>query len=79
MRTKIKFILFFLISNIIVSQNIKGIIKGSENNPLFGATIFNSSNNKSTITNEDGEFTIESKNGENKLFISYVGHKSKKY
>ena len=78
MRTKIKFILFFLISNIIVSQNIKGIIKGSENNPLFGATIFNSSNNKSTITNEDGEFTIESKNGENKLFISYVGHKSKK-
>jgi outer membrane receptor for ferrienterochelin and colicins len=78
MRIKIKFILFFLISNIIASQNIKGIIKGSENIPLFGATIFNSSNNKSTIANEDGEFTIESKNGENKLFISYVGYKSKK-
>merc|ERR1712194_370127 len=42
----------------------------------MGATIHNSSNSKSEIVNEVGEFSIESKKGENKLFISYVGYSS---
>ena len=42
-------------------------------NLLFGATVYNSTNGKSTITNEQGTFSIESKSGKNKLIISYVG------
>ena len=44
---------------------------------LFGATVYNSTNSKSTITNEEGVFAIESIKGENKLVISYVGHTPK--
>ena len=59
------------------AQTIKGVIKDSENNLLFGATIYNSSNSKSVVANETGGFSIDSKKGENKLFISYVGYTSK--
>jgi len=59
------------------AQTIKGVIKDSENNLLFGATIYNSSNSKSVVANETGGFSIDSKKGENKLYISYVGYTSK--
>ena len=59
-----------------LAQSITGVIKDSDNNLLFGATIYNSSNSKSVIANEMGAFSIESKKGENKLFISYVGYTS---
>ncbi|MBT7851125.1 MAG: TonB-dependent receptor plug domain-containing protein [Formosa sp.] len=48
-------------------------MKDLDRNLLFGATVYNSTNGKSTITNEQGTFSIESKSGKNKLIISYVG------
>ena len=59
------------------AQTIYGVIKDSNSNLLFGATIYNSSNSKIGITNEMGVFSVESVKGENKLFISYVGYTSK--
>ena len=66
-------VLFFLFSNITLTQTINGVIKDLDWNLLFGATVYNSTNGKSTITNEQGTFSIESKSGKNKLIISYVG------
>lgn len=59
------------------AQTIYGVIKDSDSNLLFGATIYNSSNSKIRIADEMGVFSIESVKGENKLFISYVGYTSK--
>ena len=57
-----------------LAQTISGVVKDQDNNLLFGATVYNNTNNKSTISNEEGAFTIASKKGENKLIISYVGY-----
>jgi len=69
--------LFFIFSNITLAQTIKGVVKDQDNNLLFGATVYNSTNSKNTITNEEGVFSIESIKGENKFVISYVGHTPK--
>ena len=69
--------LFFIFSNISFAQSIKGVVKDQDHNLLFGATVYNSTNSKSTITNENGVFAIESKKGKNKLIISYVGYTPK--
>jgi outer membrane receptor for ferrienterochelin and colicins len=57
-----------------LAQTISGVVKDQDDNLLFGATVYNNTNNKSTISNEEGAFTIASKKGENKLIISYVGY-----
>jgi len=57
-----------------LAQTISGVVKDQDDNLLFGATVYNNTNNKSTISNEEGAFTIPSKKGENKLIISYVGY-----
>jgi outer membrane receptor for ferrienterochelin and colicins len=68
------YILFFLFANLAFAQTIKGTVKDLDQNILFGATVYNNSNSKSTITNENGIFSIASQKGENKLVISYVGY-----
>jgi len=68
------YILFFLFANLAFTQTIKGTVKDLDQNILFGATVYNNSNSKSTITNENGIFSIASQKGENKLVISYVGY-----
>jgi outer membrane receptor for ferrienterochelin and colicins len=71
------FIIIILVIKFTFAQTIYGVIKDSDSNLLFGATIYNSSNSKIGITNEMGVFSVESVKGENKLFISYVGYTSK--
>jgi len=71
------FIIIMLVIKFTFAQTIYGVIKDSDSNLLFGATIYNSSNSKIGITNEMGVFSVESVKGENKLFISYVGYTSK--
>lgn len=68
------YILFFLFANLAFTQTIKGTVKDLDQNILFGAAVYNNSNSKSTITNENGIFSIASQKGENKLVISYVGY-----
>ena len=57
-----------------LAQTISGVVKDQDDNLLFGATVYSSLNGKSTITNEDGVFSITSTKGKNKLIISYVGY-----
>ena len=71
------FIIIILVIKLTFAQTIYGVIKDSDSNLLFGATIYNSSNSKIGIADEMGVFSIESVKGENKLFISYVGYTSK--
>ena len=71
------FIIIILMIKLTFAQTIYGVIKDSDSNLLFGATIYNSSNSKIGIADEMGVFSIESVKGENKLFISYVGYTSK--
>ena len=77
LKSLINFLLFNLITNLTLAQTISGIIKDNENNLLFGATIYNSSNTKNVVSDVEGNFSIKSSNKENKLIISYVGYKSK--
>ncbi|MDA7706938.1 TonB-dependent receptor [Flavobacteriaceae bacterium] len=60
-----------------MAQTINGVVKDQDHNLLFGATVYNSLNGKSTLTNEEGVFSIASIKGENKLVISYVGYTPK--
>ena len=68
------FTLFIIFCTTTFAQTIKGTVKDLDQNILFGATIYNNSNTKSTLTNENGEFSIPTKKGKNKLIISYVGY-----
>lgn len=70
-------VLFFLFTNISLAQTINGVVKDQDHNLLFGATVYNSLNGKSTLTNEEGVFSIASIKGDNKLVISYVGYTPK--
>ena len=79
MRLKsINVLFFFLTNHLLFAQNISGVIRDTENNPLFGVSIYNSSNTKNEISDVNGNFSIESSNQENKLIISHVGYISKK-
>lgn len=71
------FIIIILVIKLTFAQTLYGVIKDSDSNLLFGATIYNSSNSKIGIADEMGVFSIESVKGKNKLFISYVGYTSK--
>ena len=77
MKNLLSILALFLLTNSAFTQTIKGVVKDPNNNLLFGATVYNSTNSKSTITDEEGVFSIESEKGENKLVISYVGYTPK--
>ena len=77
LKRAVNFFLFFLLANLTLAQTISGVIKDKENNLIFGATIYNSSNTKNVISDIEGKFSIESNQKQNKLIISYVGYKSK--
>jgi len=77
MKNLLSILALFLLTNSAFTQTIKGVVKDPNNNLLFGATVYNNTNSKSTITDEEGVFSIESEKGENKLVISYVGYTPK--
>ena len=77
LKSAVNFFLFFLVANLTLAQTISGVVKDKENNLLFGATIYNSSNTKNVISDIEGEFSIESEQKQNKLIISYVVYISK--
>jgi len=52
---------------------ISGRVTDSLGTPLIGATIANKTSNKSTITDEKGEFSISGESGE-KITVSFIGY-----
>lgn len=53
-------------------STIRGVVKDKDGNPLSPVTITNLTTQKSTSTNENGEFEIEASQGQ-QLRISYLG------
>ena len=69
------FFLFFGLTT--PAQNkITGVVRGTGNLPLDGATVINKSINVATFTNADGSYTIAAKKGD-VLDISFIGYKSR--
>jgi hypothetical protein len=56
LKSSINLLIFILINNILFSQNISGIVRDTENNLLFGVSIYNSSNTKNEISDVNGIF-----------------------
>jgi len=57
-------------------QTVQGVVKDKTGEPLPGAEILNVDNGKAAITDFDGKFTIEAKNGD-RLKVHYLGYKTK--
>lgn len=66
------------ISSIAFAQTgnkVTGTVTDQQGNPLVGVTIMKNGTQTGTVTDIDGNFSIEVKNGE-KLNISYIGYKN---
>src|SRR5258705_8932833 len=64
------------IGQISFAQTIKGIITGTNHEPLFGASVSIERTHSGTTTDTAGEFSIKAKKGDI-LRISFVGYKSR--
>lgn len=81
MKSQLKHFLLFAVLVIVstvtaVAQaTLKGKIVDAENNePLIGATVVVKGSTEGTVTDMDGSFTLNVKNGKIVLAISYVGY-----
>ncbi len=74
---KHQFILFLLLAAFgmpISAQNITGkVIDADGGGPLIGVTVKNLSNNNGTLSDDEGNFSLTGKDG-NQLEVSYVGY-----
>lgn len=55
---------------------VKGIVRGEDKSPLPGASITLKGSKKGTITNIDGEFTLNLESG-SEIIINYMGYQQK--
>lgn len=58
------------------SRRITGVVVDERGEPIIGANVVESGTTNGTITNYDGEFTLEQVNG-NQLQVSYIGYMTK--
>lgn len=66
------------LSNIAIAQTgnkVTGTVTDPQGNPLVGVTILKNGTQTGTVTDMDGNFSIEAQSGE-KLNISYIGYKA---
>ena len=60
-------------AGVLNAQTVKGtVISGSDNEPLIGASVMVQGTKTGSVTDLDGNFTIEAKNGQT-LEVSYLG------
>lgn len=75
------FIGFVLLSNMIIAQTsfIKGeVINAVDQSPLIGATLFWEGTQTGTVTDIDGNFTLQKDSTSSVLIISYIGYQTRK-
>lgn len=58
---------------VFAQQPVRGVLRSSAGEPLSGATVSVKGTNRSTITNAQGQFTLNAAQG-NTLIASYVGY-----
>ncbi|MDO6738750.1 carboxypeptidase-like regulatory domain-containing protein [Wenyingzhuangia sp. 2_MG-2023] len=59
-----------------ISDKITGIVKGTDGEPLFGATILNRQSNRGVTADLDGTFSMDGIEKNTMLEISFMGYKS---
>ena len=65
-------------AGVLNAQTVKGtVISGSDNEPLIGASVMVQGTKTGAVTDLDGNFTIEAKNGQT-LEVSYLGFVTQK-
>jgi TonB-linked SusC/RagA family outer membrane protein len=70
------FFLLFLLPLLGFSQlKLTGVVKDKENEPLVGASIYVKGTTTGTVTNVDGEFSLEIPEG-SVLLVSFIGYQS---
>jgi iron complex outermembrane receptor protein len=83
MKTSIKnifIILFFLTFSISFAQNIEGVVTTNENIPLIAANVVIKGTTYSTITDENGKFSIDTQGRlPLTLLVQYVGYTTSEY
>lgn len=68
--------LFLLISNIIIAQQVTGVILNDKGEPLYGANILDRSQNVYTTSHRDGSFKLQIDTAvSSSVQISYLGFK----
>jgi len=58
-----------------VPKRISGLISDEKGEPIIGATIIESSSNKGTVTDYNGQFSLET-DADAQLKVSYIGYES---
>ncbi len=69
--------IFALVAGGMSAQNITGNVTDSSGEPIIGATILESGTSNGTITDLDGNFTLNNVKG-NEITVSYIGMKTQK-
>lgn len=65
----------------LVAQEINGVVSGLDNGEkqtLPGVNVYWEKSRQGTITNEEGEFSIHRRNGQDVLVFSFVGYETRK-
>lgn len=57
--------------------DVRGRVLGENNEPLVGATVKIKGSTNSTVTNANGEFSLQNVNAKDILVISFIGYNSK--
>ena len=78
MKTKILFLLVFVAmcwTTAMAQMTVKGtVVSESESEPLVGVAILEQGTNNGTITDLDGNFSLQVKSNKAILVVSYVGY-----
>ncbi len=71
------FLLLLTFSQIVTAQNkVTGRVVDEKGEAIIGASVVVKGTNTGTITNVDGDFTLNALNSKSVLVVSYVGYKS---
>lgn len=69
--------LLLFCSAVMQAQTVSGNVKDATGEPIIGATVMEQGTQNGTVTDFDGNFSINLKGKSNKLVISYVGMENK--
>lgn len=56
------------------AKDVKGHVFDDNNQPIIGANVYWEGTQQGTTTDVDGAFVLDTRNGSNKLVISYIGY-----
>lgn len=67
-------IFMLTLSALVQGQTVRGVVTDQKGETIIGATVLEKGTNNGTITNFDGQFTLQLRNSSATLEVSYVGY-----